>query len=519
MKQRSRSRHIGRIAVVAAAFALVGSTTACSSPDSTGPAATGGTLTWSTGTALGTLDIVADQVDGTARRLLLGNVLESLTRVAQKDDGSLDWVPSLATEWKEVDPSTWQFTIRPDVKFQDGSTLDATDVAYSVNKLAKPESTKDSTLNVIAGADVVDDVTVNVNFTSPEPFGFRVVSTIPIEPDGWGDDVTAAETTAIGTGPYKLTEVSPTRDTATLEKFSGYWGGEVGSFDSIHMKLIPDVGARLAALKAGEIDVAFDLSPDLAAAAPAVLTAPSTEVEILRIKAESGPFSDLNARIAISHAIDTKSLIDNVRNGLAISADGQPVPAQVTGYNPDVKAYSYDAAKAKSMIDDAGLTGTTVSMLCATDYWGAVGADSCQAIAANIEATGLKVDVKLLPFDQWRDQGYLAKDNGLEPPDLLYIQAGSSAYNASAVLTNYFTCGSKATVCDPDLKAATQKALDEVDADQKAKDYQAVIKLAHDEAVLLPTVSPEVFAATQSNIKGTLYGDKSTVFWDEWTRQ
>jgi peptide/nickel transport system substrate-binding protein len=512
-----RNSHLRRLAAVIAVSAVVLSVAACSSGTSPNATKKRDTLTWAVASPLGTLDLLTDQIDNTGRQLLLGNVVQTLTRQTMKN-GKANWVPSLATAWKQVDASTWEFTLRKGVKFQDGTAFGADDVAYSIDQVALATSVKDSTLNVITGAKAVNDNTVDVTFNVAEPFGYRVLSTVPIMPSGWENDKAKTQSTAIGTGPYKLQSVSSGRDTATLVKWSGYWGKDTTKLTKVVMRVIPDNGARLAALKSGEIDVAFNLSPELNKAAPKVLTAESTEVEIIRINALPGAvFSDLKARQAINYAVDDASLVKDVRDGFGVAAHGQPVPAQVTGYVAGLKGYPFNLKKATKMISDEGLTGKTVSMMCATDQYGAVGVDSCQAIAADIQATGLKVALQLLPAAQWLQQGYLAKQNSLTPPDLFYISAGSSTFDAGPVLTNYFICGPKATICDPSLEASAQKALNEPNAAQKTKDFQATIQLASEKAALIPTVNPQNFAAVRADVDGTLYGDQTQLYWDEWS--
>ena len=89
---------------------------ACSSLDPDNVSNDDRTLVWTTGTNLGSLDVVADQVNGTARRLLLGSVVEGLTRVSKTDDG-LEWKPLLATHWERVKPTVWRFDLRKGAYF------------------------------------------------------------------------------------------------------------------------------------------------------------------------------------------------------------------------------------------------------------------------------------------------------------------------------------------------------------------------------------------------------------------
>lgn len=505
-----------RSAVAAVAVSMVVALSACSGGSgSQGPE--DGTLTFSTGSELGTLDVVADQVNGTARRLLLGSVVEGLTKVVSDGD-KLSWDPLLATSWEQVDPKRWRFKLRDGVTFHDGSTLDADDVVWTINKLADPASAKDSTLATIAGAKKVDGLTVDILTTVPSFFVYRTVAAIGIQPDGWGKDAQAAQNTSIGTGPYKVESVTPNHDTAVLAVNDNYWGDVDPYYNKVEMRVVPDTGARLAGLRANETDVAFDLSPDLLDAAPATVTAPSTEIDILRISNAQPALQDVRVRQALNYAVNRDSLINDLRFGFAQAPHGQGVTPQVHGYNPDLQDYPYDMNKAKELIDQAGAAGTHLTMMCVTEYYGTLGTDTCQTLAASYEKLGLDVEVQLLPRDQWIAQGLLAPQNGVPAPDLFYVQAGSGTLDSTLYIDNYYTCGKvRATFCDEKLRDAAKAAIELDDVDQQAAAYQKVHAMARDLAPMVWITSPKNSAATQDGIHGQLYSDAYTVYWYEWS--
>lgn len=510
--QKNRSILPAVLAGTIAALVLSG----CSSLDPDNVSNDDRTLVWTTGTSLGTLDVVADQVNGTARRLLLGNVVEGLTRVTKTDDG-LDWKPLLATRWQRIKPTVWRFDLRKGVKFQDGSAMDAKDVAYSVNKLASPDSAKDSTLENIKGASVVSKYAVDVETRSPDFYTYRVLASVGVQPDGWGKDADEAQNTAIGTGPYQVTDVSDSHDQAVLEPYDDYWGDVNPYYSRVEMSVVPDTGARLAGLKANESDVAFDLSPDLLDAAPATVTSESTEVDVLRISDRTEALSDERVRQALNYAVDRSTFIDDIRFGFAKPPHGQGVTSQVYGYNPDLDDYPYDPDKAAELVKDAGAEGTKLTMMCVSEYYGTVGTDTCQTLAQAYRDIGLDIDVQLLPRDQWVDQGLLATQNKIPPPDLFYVQAGSGTLDSTLYVSSYYTCGDvRATLCDPKLRDAAEHAMAITDPDKQAEAYAKVHAIAHDVAPMVWITNPENAVAAQSGISGELYSDAYTVYWDEW---
>lgn len=510
----NRAVRSGKALLAITSLVAIAALGACSSSSSSN----GGdkTLTWSTGSELGTLDVVADQVNGTARRLLLGSVNEGLTKVVNDHD-KISWEPLLATKWERVAPKQWRFTLRDDVTFHDGSAMTSADVAYTINKLADPKSAKDSTLANIAGAKVVDDHTVDVETLVPDFFTFRSMAAIGIQPEGWGKDAAAAQDTAVGTGPYRVTDVSASHDTATLEPYEKYWGDVKPHYMKVQMKVVPDTGARLAGLKANETDVAFDLSPDLLAAAPATVEAASTEIDILRISDATPALKDVRVRQALNYAVDRSTFIDDIRFGFALPPKGQGVTKQVHGHNPDIEDYPYDLAKAKQLVKDAGAEGAKLTMMCVSEYYGTVGTDTCETLASAYNSIGLKVTVQMLPRDKWIEQGLLAPQNKIPPPDLFYVQAGSGTLDSTLYIQNYYTCGDvRATLCDPPLRDAAEKALAITDVAGQAAAYEQVHALAHDVAPMVWITSPKNVAAAQKDIKGQLYSDAYTVYWYEW---
>jgi len=478
------------------------------------------TLTWSAGSAVGNLDIVAN-LEGTSRRLLKGNVGEGLAKLVTTGDGELSWEPLLATSWEQLDPQRWRFKIRQGVTFSDGTPLTVEDVAFTVNKVADPASSKTSILQNIAGAEIVDDETVDILTKSPDFFAFRAAAEISIQKKGWGvDDPTAAQTTLIGTGPYKLESVSPARDLATLVKNDDYWGDGEPYFERINLRVIPDSGARLAALNAGEIDVAYDLAPDLAEVAPAQLSAAATEVDILRINAKQPPLDDVRVRQALNYAVDQDVLVNNIRLGFAGKPNGQAITPPVRGYNPEIKDYGYDPEKAAMLIKEAGAEGAQLTLMCPSEYYGAVGVNTCQTLEAMYEAVGLQIELQMLPHARWIAEGLLAPKNNVPPPSLFYIQAGSETLDATPQVRNYLTCNEeRSTICDEDLDAAARAALAITDPEQQAKAYQEVLAKAHDLGVMVWLTNPRNVVATAKGIDGPVYNEGSTVFWADWSRQ
>jgi peptide/nickel transport system substrate-binding protein len=513
------SRHRGRaatiVAALAAATALILSLVSCAPESSSGGG--GSTLTYATGAAPRTLDILTVD-DHPATELLAPDVYEPLTRVGYDSSGKVTWEPLLATSWDEVTPSQWRFHIREGVKFHNGQPLTADDVVYSINRRLSPDSEQIGLLSLIDKAVKVDDKTVDVFATQPNPLVYRAMYGIPITPNGWGENnKNEAATTANGTGPYKLTSYTNGGNNATLTKSSDYWG-EPAKIDTVNMRVIPEASAAFQALQTGEVNVVDNLTPDLVSKAPAVIDHESVLMMIARIGTENPVMSDVRVRQALNMAIDRDSIIKNVYHGYASAPNGQIIPPEALGYNSSVTDYLFDPERAKQLINEAGATGKPISVLCNSDRYGTAGRDLCQVLSQNFKNIGLQVDLKYQPTDKWTNEGLYAPKNKIAPPDVFVAGAGTSDLNGGNTLLNWLTCGSdRNTYCNPELEAAIRAALAQPDVNAQQEQLQALASQVKDAAPFLFIVLPHNTWGVSQNVQGTLYPIPEDVRWADWS--
>src|SRR5689334_23205076 len=167
--------------------------------------------------------------------------------------------PGLATEWKTVDPTTWEFKLRKGVKFHDGSEFTAEDVIASLNRVPQvPNSPSPFTAYTkqIVKAEIVDPYTVRLRTATPYPLmpsDLTQVFMISHKAESASTDDFNGGKAAIGTGPYKLVRYAK-GDRIELARFDGYWGGRT-PWDKVTLRLLPQAAARVAALLAGDVQV------------------------------------------------------------------------------------------------------------------------------------------------------------------------------------------------------------------------------------------------------------------------
>jgi len=512
--RRGQARRHRAAAVTAALIALIPIASACSSSGNPGGGAST-KLVWVTNAAPTSLDI--NTIDNTtASALLQGNVIEALTRISYDENKQLVWVPDLAISWKQIEPTVWRFDVRQNVKFQNGKDLTAADVAYSINRQVRPENPQSGRWQFIKGAKVVDDRTVDISTTQPYAYIDRMVYSIGITPEGWGDNnPSEAKGTAIGTGPYTLASYAQGGNNAVLKRWPGYWGPKP-SIEEVEMRVIPEAGSALAALQAGEADVVQSLPPELLQAAPKVIETSGILVTLARIGAEQPPFNDPRVRRAINMAIDRQALVNDIEAGHADLPHGQIVPSTAAGFNPSIQDYPYDPDGARKLLGAANASGATVTINCVSDSYDAAYRDTCQVISESLKAVGLNPVMSLQP-KTLGSAGLYAPSKGGTVPDIHVQQTGTYMLESSQTLATWLTCEStRNAFCDKEINDQILNASSDTDIARRTQELQTVAQEVFDAAPLVPLYGQRNSVAVRANIDGTVFPYSGDTYWAGW---
>lgn len=309
-------------------------------------------------------------------------------------------VPQIATAWKYVDDKTIDFTIRSDVRFQDGSKLTADDVAFSIKRIIDPKfkSPQLSQFDQIADAEVVSPTEVKVTTKSPYPALLAQLVKLSIVPKAYVEKVGDQQFNAkpIGSGPYALVNWQHGVQT-TLKANPDYWGNKP-EFGSVVFRAVPDVSTRIADLRTGKADLVTELPPDQAvnlkgSSGIKILSVPTERVGYLYINAQAGPTKDVKVRRAIAYAIDKQGLVDSLLQGYGkpVSILGAP---PVFGYTDKVKGYPFDPDKAKALLKEAGAEGAKLEFLTSPAY------DQTQVQAIQQMLNDVGFDTQIVMLDQ-----------------------------------------------------------------------------------------------------------------------
>ena len=278
-------------------------------------------------------------------RQYLSNCYEGLVRF----DRDFNLEPALALSWGMLDDTTWQFKLRPNVVFHDGSAFDADDVLASFERAqSHPDSKLTTLLSGMESVKKIDPLTVSITTADPDPLLVSELTMLFMVPSELPDEVEKP----IGTGPYVFVEPAGPNNWS-FDRFADYWG-EAPTFSSLLLSYIPDKFERYNVFSGNEVDVLAETPPvfvdALLQTGYPVASLSALEVDMLGfgMKGDNAPFQSQNLRKAVVSALSPEELL-TFTSGYALSPT-QFVSRGVLGYNPDVEMTSYDIKAAQALV-------------------------------------------------------------------------------------------------------------------------------------------------------------------------
>ncbi|BBU54445.1 ABC transporter substrate-binding protein [Mameliella alba] len=388
---------------------------------------------------------------GAIDSVLYSNVFEGLTRFT--GDGAI--VPGLARSWEISDDGlTYTFHLAEGVVFHDGTTFDAEDVKFSLDRARAEDSTnaQKALFSDIAQVTVIDPATVELSLNAPN--GNLLFNL------AWGDAVMVApesiediQQTPIGTGPFKFAEWRK-GDSVRLVQNADYWG-DAPYLTEATFKFISDPTAAFAAMMAQDIDVfsgypAPENLPQFQADPRFQVLLGSSEGEtILAMNNKQPPFDNPKVREAVAHAIDRQAIIDGAMFGL-----GTPIGTHFAPHNPDYVDLTglspHDPDRARMLLVDAGYAeGFKTTLKLPPPSYARRGGE---IIAAQLRNVGIEAEITNLEWAQWLEEVFKGKGFGLtivshtEPLDIgiyarpdYYFQYDSEEFQALMTTLNATT--------------------------------------------------------------------------------
>jgi len=447
----------------------------------------------------------------------LGNVYEGLTRRGP----DLKIQPALAESWEIVEPTRWRFKLRQGVKFHNGNDFTADDVIFSAERVKAEGSDLTSRFPDGTKFEKVDDHTVDVVLTAPNPILTAEWSTWYIIDKEWAEANDSVKVTsasdqnastislqANGTGPFKLTSHEAGVKT-NFETNADWWdsGNKKHNLDNIEFSTIASDATRVAALLSGEMDMVYpvpvqDIQRVESNATTSALTGPELRTIFLgmdQIRDEllessvkgKNPFKDVRVRKAFYHAIDIEAIKAKVMRNLSTPSAIMISPFMFENAG-QFERLAYDPDGAKALLADAGYgEGFEVGMDCPNDRY--VNDEAiCQAVVGMLAKVGVKINLNAQP-----KAGYFAKvlASGGFNTSFFLLGWTPGSFDSWNVLSNLHGCrdaegnGSPFNLggyCSEKVDELSAKILSENDAAKRLQMVTDAYKITTDEVAYIP---------------------------------
>ncbi len=484
---------------------------------------------------------------------------------------TLEVEPALAAAWT-MGPKgrEWLFHLREDAQWADGQPFTADDVVFTFNDLIFNDNIPNSLRDVFTvegkriAVEKID--THTVKFVLPTTFApFLRAMSAPILPkhllekavrDGtfnstWGVDTPVSQ--IVGTGPFQLKEYA-SGQRVVLQRNPHYWKKDKARrqlpyLDQVMFLIVPNQDVSFLKFQEGEIDF-YDLrGADFPLLKPKEAegnftiyrTGPSfgTSFLVFNQNVSKDPktgktaipeqklewFTNPRFRQAVAYAIDKKSIIDIVYNGLATPQDSSMSPSEGFFYTSDVQHYDYDLAKAKNILAQEGFRdangdgyledakGNTVEFSLYTNAGVTERVKMAEIMRKDLQNLGMKVSLVLLEFNtlvsklsstnDW-DSMILGLTGGIEP------HFGNNVWQSGAHLHLWYPRQPQpATPWEARIDEIFDKAVQENDPAKRKTLYDEWQKIVNEQLPLIYTVLPESILAVRNkfgNLKPTPYG-------------
>jgi peptide/nickel transport system substrate-binding protein len=436
-------------------------------------------------------------------------IFEGLTEISE----TLETRPALATSWRMLDPNTWEFELRPGVRFHDGTPFTARDVIATFARVPNvPNSPALFTpfIRAVKEVQVLDDhririVTSTPTATLPSDLA-RVLLVAERDAGQTTSDFNAGKVN--GTGPYRFTSWANT-DNLVIARNDGYWGARA-AWQNVTLRTITRDPSRVAALLAGDVD-AIDLVPTTdkqrLSADPRfrLFSGPAAVVHYIAMdagRAESpfvsgrdgqpapNPLRDRRVRQALSMAIDRNAISTRLMEGSATPAS-QFLPSSIDGTSPNLRPTPYDPTRARALLAEAGFpNGFRLTLHATTDRY-PKDEQIAQAVAQMWTRIGLQASVAGVAgqvfFAEATRQAYSAfiaqygtDEAGQGPRAVVHsFEAGRGYGNAN-----------RTRFSDARVDALIQAALDEIEPEARRRKMHAAIEASMEEVAIIPIFHP-----------------------------
>jgi len=457
------------------------------------------------------------------------------TLVTFPADSASSIMPNLAESWSVADDNiTYTFNLRSDVTFANGDPLTSADVIFSFNRLKNVQSNPSFLANPIASMDAPDDSTVVITLTQPNPAflatlantAFSVANDDEVRAAGGTDaaDAATADTaqetfnqTSAGTGPYVLESWTP-QERTVLVRNANYWG-EAPFFDRVIIVNIPEAATQQAALEAGDIDIATDLTPDQVVSLEgnadlSVYRGQDRWTHFLLMNRNpevGGPVSDPTVALAIRYALDYEGFRQLWAGS---STPGSNMWIGLAGAYGQDQALTRDLDRSRELLAEAGYPDGFEIELSYPDFTfaGINLGTNAQKVQADLAEVGITVNLRptevQVGLEEYRagQQGFAYWFWGpdiLDPLDFLaFLPGGKVALER----TQWLEEGTPQEILDLIAAARVESGLEE-----RMAIFAQLQDWAQQNGAYAPFLVPAIQTAYRANIAGYVWNPSWTL--------
>jgi peptide/nickel transport system substrate-binding protein len=417
--------------------------------------------------------------------------------------------PQLATAWRAVDDTTWRFTLRAGASFANGEALDAEAVKWNFSRVLNPANNARVRpwFALVKEVSVLSPTELEVTTSSPYPAFADQLASFFLLPPRWTQANNPANA-AVGAGPYELRQFI-SGDRAVLAARAS-WFGERPAFDTVTFRVIPEAGARIAALLAGEVDLITGVPPSEMRRIDASGRARSGAVDSVRsvfVKYNllTPPFRD-NQRLrqALNLAVDRAAIRDAIWNGIGSISTCQVLTPAYFGYNEALQPPAFDPARARRLLQEAGIRPGQLTV----EFEIPVGPyllaqEIAQAVAGQIEDVGVRTRLVEMEFGAWMNKYLRAANMG----QMAYLSQAWPTLDADGLLSLFEAGNPYAYWNDEPFSAALREARLTTDVARRRALYAQATARMCDQAPVLFLFTQPVTYATSNRVAWQARGD------------
>lgn len=424
-------------------------------------------------------------------------------------DENMEIQPGLATDWERIDDYEWEFQLREDVEFHDGTPFNAEAIEANINRVLDPElaSPRASQFEMVEAVEIVDDYTVRIITEYPfapllsnlAHYSGGIISPESIQAEDGEPSVTE---NPIGTGPLTF-ESWEQGNEVVLSKNENYWGDEM-QVDEVIFQVVPESNSRYAMVETGQAHIAEPISfqsLDMVEESDSMelYQSEGLGIDYIGLNVESEPFDDIRVRQAINYAIDTDAIIEGVYNGVGTEADGPMGPANF-GYHPDLEGYEYDPERAEELLAEAGYENGFDTTLWTNDDEARI--TTAEIVQDQLSELGINVSIEQMEWGAYLEQ------TGEGMHDMFIL--GWSNMTGDGDYNQYYLYHSDAKGADgnrsfyenEEVDTLIDEARREGDEDERLAMYHEAQEIEVEEAPLVLLRHTEYVAALSPEVEG-----------------